>query len=178
MNDSSNYLTNNQSRKPIYIRRLIHSPADAVWNIISLPGNLEKCHPFCEKNPVHVWPGDSARDEIHYLNGSVFTRKFVRWIDNVGYDLFISKIGGKESFVSWRIEPAPNEQCYLSIRIYLYKLQNIPKGFRWIANLLYIRPMLKKYLLSVVGGFEYHLQTGQPVLNNHFGSHSWFSINK
>ncbi len=57
----------------------------------------------------------------------------------------------------------------------MYKRQYAPIGFSWIVTLLYIRPLLKKYLYSVVNGFEYYLQTGKPVSKNHFGAHPWFS---
>tara|TARA_B110000438_G_C15798296_1_gene643866 strand:+ start:1293 stop:1829 length:537 start_codon:yes stop_codon:yes gene_type:complete len=175
MDDISKYLTVNQSKRPIKFRKLMNAPADLVWNIISEPGNLQKCHPFCKQNPTIEWPGDNSKDEIHYLNGWIFERRFVHWIDHVGYDLFIGRKGGKSSLVSWRIEPINNQECFLSISIYMYKLDFIPKGFRWISRIIYVQPLLKKYLLSVTGGFEYYLQTGKPVLDNHFGSHPWFS---
>ena len=177
MNDISKYLTSNQSKNPINITKIINVPADAVWGIISEPSNLEKCHPFCKENPIINWPGDNARDEIHYLSGWIFERKFVRWIDKVGYDLFIKRKEGKSSFVSWRIKPIDDHSCSLSISDYMYKLDFIPKVLRWIPHILYVRPLLKNYLLSVTGGFKYYLQTGKSVSHNQFGIHPWFSIN-
>ncbi len=56
-----------------------------------MPGNLEPCHPFCLKNPVEHWPGPESRDEVHYLNGLVFERRFCRWLDGAGYDLEIGR---------------------------------------------------------------------------------------
>jgi hypothetical protein len=56
-----------------------------------MPGNLEPCHPFCAKNPDEAWPGDKLQDEIHYLSGWVFERRFCRRIEGVGYDLKIGR---------------------------------------------------------------------------------------
>ena len=66
--------------------RTIAASADDVWAAISAPGNLEAAHPFCARNPVSVWPGSESRDQIHYLSGWVYERRFKRWIDRVGYD--------------------------------------------------------------------------------------------
>ena len=68
MNDISRYLTSKQSKSPINITKIINVSADSLWDIISEPNNLEKCHPFCKENPIIQWPGDNAMDEIHYLN--------------------------------------------------------------------------------------------------------------
>ena len=76
MNDISKFLTSDQSKSPINITKVIHAPADNVWNIISEQSNLEKCHPFCKQNPTIEWPGDNSKDEIHYLNGWIFERRF------------------------------------------------------------------------------------------------------
>jgi len=38
-----------------------------------------------------------------------------------------------------------------------------------------VRPMLSKYLSSVVRGFEWYVIRGEPVPGNQFGSHRWFS---
>lgn len=44
-------------RWPVAVAMEIPAPAEQVCAAISLPGNLELCHPFCAKNPVHAWPG-------------------------------------------------------------------------------------------------------------------------
>ena len=171
------FLTINQSKWPVQFSKDIYASSETVWNLISKPGNLENCHPFCKQNIVDKWPGDNSRDTIEYLNGWKFERKFVRWIDKVGYDLFIKRKEGKSSFVSWRIKPIDDHSCSLSISVYMYKLDFIPKVLRWIPHMLYVRPLLKNYLLSVTGGFKYYLQTGKSVSHNQFGNHPWFSIN-
>lgn len=86
---------------PVAVAQPIAAPTDKVWEIISMPGNLEHCHPY------------------------------------------------------W--------------------LQNLPATIRWLPHILYLGPMLRKYLLSVVKGFEWFAIHGESVPRNQFGSHSWFS---
>ena len=94
---------------PVAVSQPITAPAENVWDAISMPGNLELCHPFCATNPVEVWPGEGSVDQIHYLRGWVFERRFCRWIEGVGYDLNIGRRGGSSSFVSWRIMPVDDQ---------------------------------------------------------------------
>lgn len=162
---------------PVAVGRPINAPAGKLWDTISTPGNLELCHPFCKKNPVSVWPGPESRDEVHYLSGWVFERRFLRWIDGRGYDLEIGRTGGGTSLVSWRIAPRDDHTCALRIAVYPYVLQGLPVAVRWLPHLLRLRPMLRKYLTSVLGGFDWYLTYGTPVPRNQFGSHPWFSEN-
>ena len=111
---------------PVTVAQPIKAPAGRVWDAISMPGNLEPCHPFCARNRVEVWPGEGSRDEVHYLSGWVFERRFCRWINGVGYDLEIGTRGGKSSFVSWRILPVNNGNCTLRIAVYPHLLQDAP----------------------------------------------------
>ena len=69
----------------------INKQSDIVIDLIKSENNLEKFHPFCKKNIVNNWPGINSIDELQYYNGDIYTRKFINWIDNVGYDLYISK---------------------------------------------------------------------------------------
>ncbi len=160
---------------PVAVERRIPVPAELVWETISSPGNLESCHPFCARNPVDVWPGESSRDAIHYLNGWIFERRFCRWIDGVGYDLEIGRRGGGTSFVSWRILPDSPDAATLRIVVYPHVLQQMPVAIRWLPHLLRLRPMLREYLASVVGGVEWYVTHGEAVPRNQFGSHPWFS---
>jgi hypothetical protein len=162
-------------RWPLAVARPIAARADEVWAAISMPGNLEPCHPFCEKNPVEIWPGAESRDRIHYLSGWIFERRFCRWIDGVGYDLEIGRPGGRSSFVSWRISPGERQDCALSIVVYPHALQELPVAIRWLPHILRLRPMLRRYLSSVVRGFEWYVTRGEPVPRNQFGPHPWFS---
>ena len=163
---------------PVSVAHPIAASAEKVWDVISMPGNLEPCHPFCAKNPVEVWPGDGARDEIYYLSGWVFERRFCHWINGVGYDLEIGKAGGPTSFVSWRIKSVDEQKCVLRIAVYPYLLQELPGVLRWLPYKLTIGPMLRRYLSSVVRGFEWVAIRGEPVPRNQFGSHPWFSSAK
>lgn len=162
-------------RWPVSVERVIPAPADDVWDAISRPGNLELCHPFCKANPVHKWPGAESRDEVHYLSGWVYERRFRNWIEGVGYDLEIGRRGGGQSSVSWRIEPIDDRHCSLRIVVCPHVLQNLPVVIRWIPHLLRLRPMLRKYLDSVVRGFEWYVTRSEAVPRNAFGEHPWFS---
>ena len=160
---------------PVSVTHPIAAPAGDVWRAISAPGNLEPCHPFCEKNPVEAWPGPESRDTIHYLSGWVYERRFRNWIDGVGYDLEIGAGGGETSLVSWRIVPETGRACSLGIFVFPHVLQKIPVAVRWVPHLAWLRPRLADYLLSVVKGFEWYVLRGNPVPRNQFGSHPWFS---
>lgn len=160
---------------PIAVSTPIKGPADKVWQVISSPGNLETCHPFCEKNPVEKWPGEGSKDRIHYLSGWIYERDFIQWFEGVGYDLKIGRAGGRKSFVSWRIKPIDDSCASLSIIIFPHYMQNIPTAIRWLPYILYLRQLLRRYLSSVIRGFEWYIDRGEAVPRNHFGEHPWFS---
>lgn len=162
-------------RWPVGVTGVINAPAGEVWAAISAPGNLERCHPFCAENPVETWPGVGSRDEVHYLNGTVYTRRFHTWIDGVGYDLDIGVPGGETSTVSWRITPIDEQRCTLRIVVSPHVLQGVPVVVRWLPHLLWVRPRLTAYLSSVVQGFAWCVERGEPVPRNQFGTHPWFS---
>ncbi len=160
---------------PVAAEQLIAAPAQEVWAAISAPGNLEACHPFCASNPVQAWPGPDSRDEVHYLSGWMYARRFLHWHEGAGYDLEIGRPGGGKSYVSWRITPVDESSCVLRITVYPNVLQNWPTPLRWFPYVLRLRPMLSNYLESVVKGFEWYVVRGEPVPRNQFGSHPWFS---
>jgi hypothetical protein len=160
---------------PVAVERVIAAPANEVWNIISRPGNLELCHPFCAENPVQFWSGAESRDEVHYLSGWVYERRFHRWIEGTGYDLEILRRDDALASVSWRISPIDESTCKLRITIFPYVLQKYPAVVRWLPHILRLRPMLSTYLKSVVKGFEWYVTRGEPVPRNQFGKHPWFS---
>ena len=162
-------------RWPISVRRKIEASQQDVWLAISKPGNLEECHPFCKKNPVEIWQGVGSKDTIFYYSGWIFQREFVNWIEGVGYDLTIGREGSRKSFVSWRIIEERGNMSTLCITIYPHALQKIPPAVRWIPHIISVQPSLRRYLESVVKGFEYFITTGKPVHENQFGKHKWFS---
>lgn len=160
---------------PVSAEKTIDAPAHEVWAAIAAPGNLELCHPFCASNPVQDWPGANARDEIHYLSGWQYERRFNRWMEGVGYDLDIGRNGADVASVSWRISKTDEQSCILRITVCPHALQNLPAMVRWIPHMLWLRPMLRKYLNSVVNGFDWYVIRGEPVPRNQFGTHPWFS---
>jgi hypothetical protein len=86
MKDISKYVTSKQAKNPRNMTKRRKGPAEAGGGIISEPSNPEKSHPFSKEKPIINRPGDKARDEIHYLRGWVFERKFGRRIDKGGYE--------------------------------------------------------------------------------------------
>ncbi|NIS90391.1 MAG: hypothetical protein GTN98_09980 [Woeseiaceae bacterium] len=157
------------------MEKTIAAPAREVWAAMSRPGNLELCHPFCASNPVQQWPGPESRDEVHYLSGWVYEREFRDWIEGEGYDLEIGRAGGGRSHVSWRITPIDEQHCMLGITVCPHALQDLPIVIRWIPHHFKVRPLLRRYLESVVRGFEWYVTKGEPVPRNAFGEHPWFS---
>ena len=98
--------------------RSIIAQQDEVWNVISAPGHLELVHPFCERNVVFEWPGESASDQICYRRGWVYVRHFISWIDGVGYDLEIGAVNEPTSRVSWRLEQRSDGITDLTISLW------------------------------------------------------------
>lgn len=163
---------------PVAVEKIIAASAQEVWDTISTPGNLERCHPFCARNPVQAWPGSDSRDEVHYLSGWIYERHFRQWFEGIGYDLEIGRHGGGKSTVTWRIAPVDDHSCTLRITVYPHALQNVPMVIRWLPHMLRLRPMLKRYLESVIRGFEWYVTRGEPVPHDQFGKHPWFSASK
>jgi hypothetical protein len=156
--------------------RSMDASTSDLWEAISMPGNLENTHPFCARNPVVVWPGPGARDDVHYLSGWVYRREFTDWVDGLGYDLLIGAEGEQQSMVSWRIAPIAPGGSSLTITIRPRTLRgSVPAWLERPAQFAYVRPLLRRYLASVVQGVDWYLSSGQPVSKNQFGRHPWFS---
>ena len=145
-----------------------------LWSIISSPSNLELFHPFCSKNPIINWPGLNSIDQIYYYSGLILERRFVKWIDNQGYDLFIGKKNGKQSFVSWKIKSKDNG-TQLSVSIYPYIFNKSNKIINFLPFFLFVKPSLTRYINSVMKGLSYYIETNSIVKKNQFGSHKLFS---
>ena len=60
---------------PVSATRHIKAPVEKIWAVISSPGNLAHCHPFCENNPVEKWPGKGSLDSVYYYSGWVYHRQ-------------------------------------------------------------------------------------------------------
>jgi hypothetical protein len=154
---------------------IIPASTQTVWEAISAPGGLESCHPFVERNPVEQWPGVGARDVIYYYSGLTYYREFYAWEEWLGYDLMIGKAGNLNSKVSWRIESCGESESSLTITVYPFNISGWKKMVYWLPFLVYLRPLMSKYLDSVVGGYKYFITTGQPVPRDHFGALKPFS---
>lgn len=145
-----------------------------LWKIISKESNLELFHPFCKKNKVIKWADSGSIDEIEYLNGKIFRRRFCGWINEVGYNLYINQIDKPSSFVSWRISEKESKSC-ITITVYPYLFNRGYEIINFFPFYLVVRPLLGKYLSSVVGGLKLYAETDKQVEKNYFGKHVWFS---
>ncbi len=145
-----------------------------VWEVISAPGHLEDCHPFCAANQVNTWPGVGSRDTVVYYNGRVIDRRFTAWLEGVGYDLEAFDANGPAASVSWRLTAA-EPGTVLTISLIPRMLGAVPAPVRWVLYSVGVRPMMRRYLRAVLSGVEWRVTTGQPVRRNQFGAHAWFS---
>ena len=148
-----------------------NKPKKVIEDAIKKPGCLEDFHPFCLSNKTLSWPGNNSEDELIYLNGVRYKRRFFNW-NKDGYDL---EVGGskRKSIVNWIIN-GDNNNSSLIIRInpdLLFKNRLI----KWLAWNLYIKFMIQSYVNHVVRGFKFFIETGDKVRSNQFGKHSWFS---
>ena len=149
----------------------INNSKECVLNIIRSPRNLEKIHPFCKENRIETWNEEKSIDYVHYYNGKIYKRKFMKW-NNEGYVLEIYE-DRKLATISWRINSNDkNSIIEIIARPYMpfkYKLINI------IIFNLYVRYLLKTYLDSVVKGLKYYSETNISVRKDQFGKHIWYS---
>ena len=148
--------------------------SEELWKIISSPSNLELFHPFCNKNPIIKWPGKTSIDEIYYYSNLIYQRKFIKWTEGVGYDLLIGEKNGHQSLVSWKIQNN-NKQTSLTITIYPYKYNTGIKLIEFIPYTVLVKPLLKKYIKSVMLGLEYFIKNNKRVQKNEFGYLPFFS---
>ena len=155
--------------EPIIHNQSVEATKEEVWQEISKPGNLVDFHPFCQSNPVEVWPGEGSRDKIYYYSGLVLEREFISWIEGEGYDLIARAEDGLQFKVYWRISEEEQGKSCLNLTIRPYIMGHSDKRMRQFSRLL------AKYLDQVTQGFEFFMRTGKPVTRNQFGSHRWFS---
>jgi uncharacterized protein YndB with AHSA1/START domain len=158
---------------PVEVTRSIAAPPGAVWALLSTPGHLADCHPFCRENLVEAWPGPGSRDEIAYFNGRHVTRSVTSWLDGEGFDVSVSDSGGLLADVSWRIGDAA-AGSRLTLTLVPRMLDAVPRLVRPVWGIV-ARWMLRRYLRSVVRGVEWTVTRSEPVRRNQFGSHRWFS---
>ena len=149
--------------------------SDEIWGMISEPGNLNHSHPFCKSNEVIQWDKQDHSDRLVYLNGLNYIRNFTTWDEGLGYTLLIGEEDGPKSYVVWEIDSLDGGKSKLTITVYPYILAKIPYPFAYFAHAAWVRPRLKKYLRSVLSGYQYYLKNQKRTPRNHFGKHPWFS---
>jgi len=154
---------------PITHSQSIAACGEDLWQEISKPGNLIDFHPFCEKNPVEVWPGSGSKDKVCYYNGLVLDRNFTSWIEGTGYDLTASSQDGLQFMVSWRITYEDDYYSTLTLTIRQLLEPGSERKMKQFGRLL------EKYLQQVLQGLEYYMRTGKRVTRNQFGAHRLFS---
>ena len=108
---------------------IINVSPTRVWEVISKPGILELCHPFCKSNPVEKWDGNKSIDMVLYYSGLRYERIFTDWIEGIGYDLLIGRRNGKKSKVIWRISKTNSSSSELRITIFPYYISKYSKFF-------------------------------------------------
>ena len=160
---------------PISVTKTFELSKNKLWKLISSSGNLNNCHPFCKLNEVIQWDDNGHIDRLVYLNERTYVRHFLTWDEGEGYTLRIGEENGSQSFVEWKIEATSKNHSQLTITVHPYLLAKFPKLIAYLPYQLWIRPKMRRYLHSVVSGFEFVARTGEAVPRNHFGRHSWFS---
>ena len=168
-------MKNIKTNSPISVKKSFDVSNEALWKLVSAPGNLNDCHPFCESNEAIQWDEDGHVDRLVYLNGRTYIRQFLTWDEGKGYTLRIGEENGLQSFVQWEISAISENESQLTITVHPYLLAGYPKVVSFLPYQLWIKPRMRRYLRSVVSGFEYVARTGQAVPRNHFGRHPWFS---
>ena len=92
-----------KTNSPISVEKSFDVSKDVLWKLISAPGNLNDCHPFCELNDAIQWDEYGHIDRLVYLNGRTYIRQFLIWDEGKGYALRIGEENGLQSFVQWEI---------------------------------------------------------------------------
>ena len=49
-----------KTNSPVTVTKRFDISSSELWDLISTPGNLNDCHPFCQTNEVLEWS-----DEVH-----------------------------------------------------------------------------------------------------------------
>ena len=164
-----------KTNSPISVKQSFDVSSDVLWELISAPGNLNDNHPFCKSNEAIQWDEDVHLDRLVYLNGRTYIRQFLTWDEGEGYKLLIGEENGLKSFVQWEIDAISENKSQLTITVHPYLLAGYPKIVSFIPYQFWVKPRMRRYLRSVVSGFEHVARTGEAVPRNHFGRHPWFS---
>ena len=153
-------------------------PVEKLWKLISMPENLNLCHPYCKKNTVQKWGGIGAKDTLEYYNGLTLVREFVEWNEGRGYKLIIGKNELATARVTWSVTELTKESSELSISIELLPDVALRRFTPWLRILIrrfYFIPKMKHYIHNGVQGFKYDAEHKTPVSKNQFGYNPMFS---
>ena len=148
-----------ETGRPISSAIEIAAAPEVVWKGLATPGNLKRCHPFCDSTEVESWPGVGSRDSITYYSGRSYQRNFVAWMEGVGYDIELGESPNLTARVLWRIAPQTASSCRFSIEVISYlkaDLEDAQKA-RYLERLF--GDHLQHYLDCVVKGVDCLLYT-------------------
>jgi len=157
------------------VRREIDASAVKVWELISTPGHLTRCHPFCASNDVERWPGVGAIDRIVYFSGLELHREFTHWDEGLGFQLEIGPPGSRTARVVWVLKGLGDDRCALSISVIPYLNSELSEPKKRAYERLVFGQSIERYLQSVVRGIEYCVTTGEKVQAIQFGKHPIYS---
>lgn len=161
-------------RLTVGFEKEIKSSVKNLWKLISTKEHLNIIHPFCMINEAIEWDDTSRKDMLVYLNGLRYFRYFQTWSENEGYSLLIGTKRGKKSEVNWKIR-SENDRTFLRISVKPYLFENYPMLIYRFLFYIIVKPMLRSYLKSVLGGIDWYMRNKKPVPRNNFGKHLWFS---
>ena len=80
-----------KTNSPISVKKSFDVSSDALWELVSAPGNLNDSHPFCKSNETIQWDDEGHVDRLVYLNGRTYIRQFLTWDEGAGYTLRIGE---------------------------------------------------------------------------------------
>ena len=158
-----------ETGRPISSAIEIAVAPEVVWKGLATPGNLKRCHPFCDSTEVESWPGVGSRDSITYYSGRSYQRNFVAWMEGVGYDIELGESPNLTARVLWRIAPQTASSCRFSIEVIPYlkaDLEDAQKARYWAAwrspALLGLRR--ERRLLDYNGPRRRRINLSKPVI--------------
>ena len=156
-------------------------PVEKLWKLISMPENLNLCHPYCKKNTVQKWGGIGAKDTLEYYNGLTLVREFVEWNEGQGYMLIIGKNELATARVTWRVTELTKESSELSISIELLPDVALRRFTPWLRVLIrrfYFIPKMKHYIYNVVQGSNTMRKMKRLYLKINLATMPCFRLNK
>ena len=80
----------------------------------------------------------------------------------------------KTCYISWNVVKISNNKSSLIITAVPY-LTFKYKIINQLIFKLYVKPLLKNYLNSVVKGLKYYIETNNIIKEDQFGKHMWYS---